>query len=47
MKSEKTSGLDIYHVQKLKKLSEIAGQYFQNLTVQYYWKNKALGCIYV
>lgn len=47
MKSKKTSGLGVHHVQELKIFSEITGQSFQNLTVLYYWKNKALGSIYV
>jgi len=47
MRSKKASGLDIHHVQELKVFSKIASQCFQNLTVHYYWKNKALDCVYV
>lgn len=47
MESKKISGLDIHNVQELKIFSETAGQYFQNLTVQYYYENKVLDCVYV
>lgn len=44
-KAKDTHIHNIHNVQELKIFSEVAGQYFQNLTVQYYYKNKVLDCL--